>query len=55
VTKQFDVIVIGAGQAGEVIAGRADGGLQVALVERGLVGGECSYWACIPQQDRDQT
>ena len=53
--KQFDAIVIGADQAGEVIAGRAVGGLQVALVERGLVGGECSYWACIPQQDRDQT
>jgi pyruvate/2-oxoglutarate dehydrogenase complex dihydrolipoamide dehydrogenase (E3) component len=47
----FDVIVIGAGPAGEVAAGRcADAGLTVAIVERGLVGGECSYWACIPSK-----
>jgi len=47
----FDVIVIGAGPAGEVIAGRcADGGLGVALVERELVGGECSYWGCVPSK-----
>ena len=43
------MIVIGAGPPGEVAAGRcADGGLAVALVERELVGGECSYWACVP-------
>ena len=47
--NEFDVIVIGAGPAGEVLAGRcADGGLSVALVERELVGGDCSYWGCIP-------
>jgi dihydrolipoamide dehydrogenase len=47
----FDVIVIGAGPAGESLAGRcADGGLAVALVERELVGGECSYWGCIPSK-----
>jgi pyruvate/2-oxoglutarate dehydrogenase complex dihydrolipoamide dehydrogenase (E3) component len=47
----FDVIVVGAGPAGENAAGRcADGGLSVALVERELVGGECSFWACIPSK-----
>jgi pyruvate/2-oxoglutarate dehydrogenase complex dihydrolipoamide dehydrogenase (E3) component len=49
--EDFDVIIVGAGPAGEVIAGRcADGGLRVALVERELVGGECSYWGCIPSK-----
>ncbi len=49
--KSFDVVVIGAGPAGEVAAGRvADGGLSVAIVEPELVGGECSYYACMPSK-----
>jgi pyruvate/2-oxoglutarate dehydrogenase complex dihydrolipoamide dehydrogenase (E3) component len=51
VSDTFDVIVVGAGPAGENAAGRcAEGGLSVAIVERELVGGECSYWGCMPSK-----
>jgi pyruvate/2-oxoglutarate dehydrogenase complex dihydrolipoamide dehydrogenase (E3) component len=47
----LDALVIGAGPAGEVCAGElADGGMKVAIAERELVAGECSYWACMPSK-----
>lgn len=50
-TSQFDVIVVGAGPVGENVADRAvAGGLSAAVIEEELVGGECSYWACIPSK-----
>ncbi|WP_434301564.1 dihydrolipoyl dehydrogenase family protein [Corallococcus exiguus] len=49
--ETFDVVVIGAGPAGENAGARAAaGGLKVALVEHELLGGECSYWACMPSK-----
>src|SRR5918994_3454443 len=47
--ESFDAVVVGAGPAGEVaVSALAEGGLRCALVERELIGGECTNWACIP-------
>lgn len=49
--SEYDAMVIGAGPAGQHCAGHLrDSGLRVAIVERGLVGGECDYWACMPSK-----
>ncbi|MGR0320157.1 dihydrolipoyl dehydrogenase family protein [Agromyces sp. ZXT2-3] len=49
--REFDVIVLGAGPVGENVVDRARAaGLEVAVVEHELVGGECSYWACVPSK-----
>ncbi len=50
-TRTYDLIVIGAGPVGENVADYAHKrGLSVVIVESELVGGECSYWACIPSK-----
>jgi hypothetical protein len=50
-TDVYDVIVLGAGPVGQNVAARTRAaGLSVAVVERELVGGECSYWGCIPSK-----
>lgn len=49
--RETDVVVIGAGPVGENVADRAvRGGLEAVIVEHELVGGECSYWACMPSK-----
>src|ERR1041384_7581025 len=49
--NEYDVVVLGAGPVGQTIADRCRAaGLSVAVVERELVGGECSYWGCIPSK-----
>ncbi|RBL85948.1 pyridine nucleotide-disulfide oxidoreductase, partial [Streptomyces cavourensis] len=49
--SEYDVVVIGAGPVGENVADRARAaGLGTAVVESELIGGECSYWACMPSK-----
>jgi len=51
IDRSYDIVVLGAGPGGEVAAGRLAGaGLDVAIVEDRKVGGECSYWACMPSK-----
>ncbi len=51
IEREYDVIVLGAGPIGQNVADRARATcLSVAVVERELVGGECSYWACVPSK-----
>ena len=48
---EYDVVVLGGGSAGENVAGRVSaGGMSAVVVEPELVGGECSYWACMPSK-----
>src|SRR3954471_15642887 len=50
-TYSYDVVVIGAGPVGQSVVERCGAaGLSVAVVERELVGGECSYWGCVPSK-----
>src|SRR6187402_3085008 len=50
-TNEYDVVIIGAGAVAENVADRAvQGGLTAVLIESELVGGECSYWACMPSK-----
>ena len=50
-TYSYDVVVIGAGPVGQSVVERVRAaGLSVAVVERELVGGECSYWGCVPSK-----
>ena len=51
VAECCDVVVLGAGPAGEAVVRRLEGsGLDVVVVERELVGGECAHWACVPSK-----
>src|SRR5690606_26333571 len=51
VTEHVDVVVVGMGPGGEVVADRLlDAGRRVAVAERELIGGECAYWACVPSK-----